>query len=354
MFIVHSDPDTGRFDLDHPTVLRQGRDGLPGTAEAGDLFGTKILVVDAGGRDPWLAVSALTEDVHGKVDAGAVTGIPLGTDVSRAKVFYQGGLLPGGAESGDWFGSSLAQFGDGLLAGAAFEDVGPITDAGGVTSFDLYGRVPPRAYRQGRGVPGPPEAGDHFGETMVGLGHEGAVIGAPLEDIGEIRNAGTIIEFAAPGSHITKTAVWYQGYRGLEGTAQEDEWFGRALAYGPTGLVVGAPWGNISAINFLPFVPGSHRPFSVTHDREIDFDTPGVPGNASGFFGWPLGISGRRVLIGVPSSTVNGMRGAGRLIDIGFDSHSNIVGPPARSVTQASFGSHPEFDDRFGNALSQH
>ena len=178
VYLVHVDLDTGQFDLDDAVVLRQGHGGVPGTAEPGDGFGASLQVVYTGGLEPWLAIGAPGEDVHDVIDAGAVTGLQLGTHTDSAKVFYQGGLLPGRAEPGDRFGSSLAQFAYGVVAGAPHEDVWQVPDAGGVTSFDLYGRVPPVAYRQGLdGVPGPPESGDRFGAAMTGLDLGGAAVG---------------------------------------------------------------------------------------------------------------------------------------------------------------------------------
>ena len=358
VYIVRSDPNTGRFDLEHPTVLRQGRDGLPGTAEPGDVFGATLQVVDAGGRDPWLAVGAVGENVQDVVDAGAITGIRLGTDTATAKVFYQGGLLPGVAEGGDWFGTALAQFGNRLIASAMFEDVGPIVNAGGLTAFDLYGRTPSRAYRQGRGLPGPPEAGDQLGWSMTGLDEGGALIGVPREDFAGVRDAGVVIELPATGSDSTRPSLWYQGHRGIQGVPEDGDWFGSELAYGPRGLLVGVPNETVGersfsgAVHFLPFVSGSDRPFSVRRGRQmLHQGMEVVPGSLGGSFGRSVGWSGDRLLIGVDQD-VGAARFAGAVVEMSLDDDGQVQDPQPSLLTEASFGSRPEYADGFGTVLT--
>jgi hypothetical protein len=358
VYIVRSDPSTGRFDLEQPTVLRQGRHGLPGTAEPGDGFGATLQVVDAGGRDPWLAVGAPGEDVQDVADAGAVTGIPLGTDTARAKVFYQGGLLPGVAEGGDWFGTALAQFGTGVIASAMSEDVGPIVNAGGLTAFDMYGRTPPRAYRQGRGLPGPPEAGDQLGRWMTGLDEDGVLIGVPREDIGGVRDAGIVIELPGAGSDSTRPSLWYQGHRGIQGVPEEGDGFGSELAHGSRGLLIGVPnevVGDRSlsgAVHFLPLVSGSNRPFSVHRGRQmLHAGMEVIPGSLGMSFGQSVGWSGDRLLIGVDQD-VGAARFAGAVVEMSLDDDGHVQVPPPTLLTEASFGSRPEYTDYFGSVLT--
>ena len=360
VYLVHVDVDTGQFDLDDAVVLRQGHGGVPGTAEPGDGFGASLQVVYAGGLEPWLAIGAPGEDVHDVIDAGAVTGLELGTHTDSAKVFYQGGLLPGRAEPGDRFGSSLAQFAYGVVAGAPHEDVWQVPDAGGVTSFDLYGRVPPVAYRQGLdGVPGPPESGDRFGAAMTGLDLGGAAVGVPGEDIGSIRDAGTMIELAAPGVSYVTTQLWYQGHHGIKGTPERGDRFGAALTMGVRGLVVGVPGEDVDgvadagAIHFLPFVTDSNRVFTVDHDALVDEGSPGVPGapEAGDRFGASTGAAEFRVLVGVPNEGVGTASRAGAIVDITFDDDVLVTDPPTREITSATIGSSPQTGARFGLAL---
>jgi hypothetical protein len=359
VYIVHNDVATGQFDLAHPTVLRQGRDGLPGTAEAGDRFGTSLLPVYARQADAWLAIGAPGEDVQTVTDGGAVTGIPHGNDNDRAQVFYQGGLLPGRAEAGDRFGSSLAQFANAALAGAPGEDVRDVPDAGGATAFDLYGREAPRAYRQGLdGVPGAPEPGDRFGAAMVDL-DSGAAIGVPGEDIGTIRDAGAIIELAGPSTIIT-TSFWYQGNKGIEGTAEPGDRFGTALSHGANGLVISSPLEDVrdvrdaGVIHFIPFVYRAEPPYSGAADRQIHQDIPGVPGTAAtgDEFGSSVGSAADRVIIGIRGKRVAGHDDAGAMVDIEFFYDGRILDPPPRQTTQATFGLDPETGDRFGAAVT--
>ena len=117
VYVVFFLPMQGRFDVRAPVVLRQGSNGVPGTSEAGDRFGTDLHYTYAGVLEPYLAIGAPGEDIREVRDAGAVTVIGNGTDTSDDAVYYQGSGLPGTAEPGDAFGSSLAQFRTGLAVG---------------------------------------------------------------------------------------------------------------------------------------------------------------------------------------------------------------------------------------------
>jgi hypothetical protein len=91
------------------------------------------------------------------------------------------------------------------------------------------------------GVPGGVEAGDRFGSS-VAVGRfancvEGntvdLAVGAPGEDIGSRRDAGTVtlLPFGARGSYASACRhTWYQGAGGLSGTAESGDQLGFALA----------------------------------------------------------------------------------------------------------------------------
>ncbi len=86
--------------------------------------------------------------------------------------------VPGGAESGDYFGFSVAlgdASGDGradLAIGVPLEDIGTAVDAGYVTvvpgASAGLNLAASKAYQQGTGgVPGPAAAGNQFGWALV-------------------------------------------------------------------------------------------------------------------------------------------------------------------------------------------
>ena len=200
----------GVFDFAHPIVLQQGRDGLLGTNESGDGFGSTLDFVDFDARLRYLAVGAPGEDVHDVRDAGAVTVIGDFTDTSADAVYYQGSGVPGTAERGDRFGAALARTGDGLMVGAPGEDVRSVVDAGNVTVFSPPVPGSGNEYHPGDGdVPGGAEAGDRFGAALQERGC-GVAIGVPGEDIGQVQDAGEVVDLPLGcGGHATR---WYQGY----------------------------------------------------------------------------------------------------------------------------------------------
>jgi hypothetical protein len=91
----------------------QGSGGLAGTVEEGDFVGTALATGDYN-NDTFadLAVGVPFEDIGSILDAGAVDTLNGSTGTlttTEAQQFFQGsGGVPGTAEEGDTFGSSLA------------------------------------------------------------------------------------------------------------------------------------------------------------------------------------------------------------------------------------------------------
>ncbi|GLW35252.1 DNRLRE domain-containing protein [Actinoplanes regularis] len=129
------------------TTLRQGANGVPDTAEAGDQFGASIAVYDTnldGCSD--LAVSAPFEDNGTIRDAGSVYliyGSPTGLGKSQATIaIEQGraltesrGTVADTPEAEDWFGyalsAGLTAIGEPyLIIGAPGEDLNGVTNVG--------------------------------------------------------------------------------------------------------------------------------------------------------------------------------------------------------------------------------
>ena len=183
-------------------------------------------------------------------------------------------------------------------------------------------------------MPGGPEPGDRFGAAMVDL-DSGAAIGAPGEDIGTVRDAGAVIDLAGPDSTILTTSLWYQGHRGIAGTLEPGDRFGSALALGLTGLLIGAPYEDVrdvrdaGVIHFLPHAHGSGQAFSVESDRQIHQNTPDIPGAAMAGdrFGSSVGFAGDRAIIGVSGKRVGGQENAGAIVDVAFFRDGRILDP---------------------------
>ncbi|HST80772.1 MAG TPA: hypothetical protein VLL08_03400 [Kineosporiaceae bacterium] len=132
---------TGKFSVGK--AITQDTPGIPGTMEAGDRFGSAVVLgvalicqeaVD-------VAVGAAGEDVGAKENAGTISLIPLETDMGcTAAALRQGSGLAGAAEAGDEVGTVLGitrgaldaeeDYSDRLLVGVPSEDIGAVTDAG--------------------------------------------------------------------------------------------------------------------------------------------------------------------------------------------------------------------------------
>ncbi|MFJ8637063.1 FG-GAP repeat protein [Streptomyces sp. NPDC093568] len=95
-----------------PTVVHQDSTNVPGSGETGDGFGMALSTGDING-DGYadVAVAAPGEDIDAARDAGSVTvlyGSASGLQTSGSKSYTQNTAgVPGGAESGDNFGSAV-------------------------------------------------------------------------------------------------------------------------------------------------------------------------------------------------------------------------------------------------------
>ncbi|MEM8931673.1 MAG: hypothetical protein AAGE94_10875 [Acidobacteriota bacterium] len=190
-----------------------GPDGLVYTVTAGFTDGQPETQP---GRRFGAALVATTDAVFvgapGEIVGGLATGAVhyLTTDPSigfcrGARLHQDSSNVPGLAEAGDAWGSSLAladvDLDAGtldLIVGAPFEDIGTVHDAGAVWRLSLSGidgRCTPGAsltaatsYRQGDGLlPGVPETGDRLGTAVAtgnfdGAGGDDLAIGVPRED----------------------------------------------------------------------------------------------------------------------------------------------------------------------------
>jgi hypothetical protein len=202
--------------------LRQGRRGplgavrLPDTPEPGDRFGASLAtgmvnVAERSGAEigQGLVIGAPGDMVSGRDGAGSVT--VLSEKFESASLISQNSAgVPGAAENGDQFGYSVAlspRVGSRaatLAVGAPGENAGTIRDAGSVTLFNNASErfVPRTSFSQATaGVPGTNEAGDRFGYSLA-FGHRvpTLLVGAPTEDIGSVANAGTVQPVRVPGA----------------------------------------------------------------------------------------------------------------------------------------------------------
>jgi hypothetical protein len=360
---------SGDFDLDDPVVLRQGVGGLTGSSESGDHFGAAVHVDYRSGGQGWLAIGAPGEDIGGANGAGAITIVPVGTNLAADVSYYQGNGLPGTAESGDAFGTALTGYGlGGLAIGAPGEDIGAAVDAGNVIGMaaqigGLPGSAAETSFQQGvGGVPGTNESGDRFGAALVGRMQNAISVGAPGEDVGSIANAGAVTDIRVPEQCCVNNTSWYQGGSGLVGTAEAGDAFGSSLtATSFGGLVVGAPgedvgaFANAGVIHVIETMGGAGPTLWATGNASFHQDSPGVPGVAetNDRFGAALGEGTNTVLVGAPTDDVGPAGGAGVVVVLRTDGSSIDTSLAGQQLHQDTPGidSSAEAGDEFGAGI---
>ena len=299
-----------------------------GQVEAGDEFGSSVVLGDARGRDNGFSfVGAPGEDVDGVSDAGVINGLwggdsstsPL-PQLSAGKQVGQGtGNMPGVPQAGDRFGASLAiadlavnPFRHYLFTGAPGDEVDGQDGAGSVTVASLedafYAQGPPGVpeapiqllTQNSTDVPGTAEAGDAFG-TSIATGNQWPAslacgpweyaIGVPGEDIGRMRDAGGVNLFDSVSSSLRPVGWLDQNEPGL-GRAEVGDRFGATVAIRPTndGLAVGAPGEDVgTALNAGAIGLADGSMSAPTNLRTLTLDSPGVPSSAR--YGDRLGSS---------------------------------------------------------------
>ncbi len=302
----------------------QGAGGVPGPAEAGDLFGFSLATGDFnndGFAD--LAVGVPFEDIGSIVDAGLVNvlyGSASGLTGAGSQQFWQGaggGGVSGTTEAGDLFGFWLASgdfnansFAD-LAVGVVGEDIGSIVDAGSVnvlpgSAAGLIGAGSQQFWQGTGGLPGTAEAGDSLGFALVAGDFNNDTFvdlaaGAPFEAIGSAAEAGSVNVLHGSASGLTSTGSqqFWQGAAGVAGMAEAGDFFGASLAAGDfnndsfVDLVAGVPFesiGSIAGAGAVDVLGGTAGGLTGAGSRAFWQGVFGVPGTAEAgdLFGFAL------------------------------------------------------------------
>ena len=150
------------------------------------------------------------------------------------------------------FGEALASSGAQLFVGAPRAKVATTTGAGvvAVLTYSATGVASSTLVSQRTaGVPGSVAKGDGFGSGLAARdGH--LVVGTPGDQVGTVKEAGSVQVFTLAGGRLTPTRLISQASPGVPGTAERRDRFGAAVAVGTvcsevTGVVVGAPGEDI-------------------------------------------------------------------------------------------------------------
>ena len=361
-------------------LLRQGANGMAGTAEAGDQFGAALAsgLVNTG-DEAELAVGAPGEDVGTIGGAGAVSLVNGG----GSGLLGSGNVLitQANAEPGDAFGAAVA-VGDltpgglptdpqDLAVGAPGENVGSAADAGAVTVIDsandgsgLPAGSAQDLYFQGSGgVPGSSETGDAFGAALAagnfGSGGVDLAVGAPGEDIGAAADAGAAVHLVAPGFHLLITQS------GFGGASEAGDLFGFALGAADfdgnnaDNLVIGAPGEDLGGVADAGSVNSLCGFDGLLESCSPAILTQGNPeaGDAFGAALTPGNFDGNELpdlAVGAPGETVAGRPDAGAADARDGDAGGLPADPDEPLYFQGNAGvpGTAETGDVFANALS--
>jgi hypothetical protein len=333
-------------------LITQATLGVPGSLQAGAHFGAALATTaGAPGRKTLLRIGEPDRNVGSAVDAGGFVDLVLGSGSASGyrtrEVTLATAGIPGSPRSGDRLGAALYQD---MLVGAPGRTVQGAVGAGAV----LYTRTDPvrLVTEASAGVPGTPEAGDHFGAALAfGL------IGVPGESIGSIPEAGMVVHSATDPAE--RFAI-VQGRNGVPGTATAGNHFGAALAdlgiyvddteWRPRQIFVGAPGddapgptdaGTVTALG-MRYDPDGGVPFELTGvDRLLTAATPG----AGAGLGTTLARDHDLILAGAPG-------GRGSVTLFRTDPSGTLTNPPSRVATWTQRAGKPEAGDRFGGALA--
>jgi hypothetical protein len=220
-------------------TLTEDTAGIHGGAEVNDHFG-EHLGVSAFGP---LVVGEPDEDVGAHaVDAGTVTIVfdNAGTGLLTASGTYSQDSpgVPGTAEAGDLFGTSVASIangidGVGVTVGVPGEALGSLRGAGTVDAFTVRpGNLVPANVsalsQNSSGVPGADEPYDHFGAQVAVVAAE-LCIGVPGEDLGRVTDAGRAV-CEAGSKTWTEYAQGGSGFGNLGGAPQSGAAVGTQLS----------------------------------------------------------------------------------------------------------------------------
>ncbi|GAA3647228.1 FG-GAP-like repeat-containing protein [Streptomyces chitinivorans] len=229
------------------------------------------------------------------------------------------------------------------------------------------------------GVPGAAEANDAFGFSVSvgdadGDGYADVAVGAPGEDLGGLRDAGsvTVLYGSADGLTTTGSRSYHQDTSGVPGAAETDDRFGESVRLadvtgdGLADLTAGAPDENDYGAVWV--LRGASSGVSTDGVFNLSARGAGLTTSGQGWFGTALATAAelprtagddfngdgyRDTAVGAPGAEVDGRAAAGAVTVL----YGGPSGPSAgrgQTITQSSPGvpGGPEAGDRFGASVA--
>jgi len=365
-----------------PSVLLRAGDLGAGTGE-GDGFGAEIAVADLdndGCAD--LVIGAPAEGQSDASDGAGnnegqvhiVFGRAGGVDTSTSIV------LPHNSSNLDHFGSALAlvarwdeatsRMVHDLYVGAPRATVAGHELAGEVFRYSIAPNPASRVVATLRevrsqnspGVPGSAENGDGFGSVLASTGIDGVLVGAPDENVGSVRDAGTVwfLRVDSAGEPIDSQS-YSQNSPGVSGSAEVDDHFGAVLGSRGLVAVVGVPdedSGSRADTGMIQTFRQRSEAQPLRPVKGITQDTAGIPGTMErgDRFGAAVAVGAALlcqestdVAVGVPGEDVGTRKNAGTIAVIAVGLPADC---PAKALRQGSgLAGAAEAGDQVGTVL---
>lgn len=349
-----------------------------------------------------LAIGVPNEAIGSEFQAGAVHvlyGTADGLSDVGNELFNQGSPhVPGIAQAGDLFGSSLAAGdfnGDGftdLAVGSPGENANGVTNSGAV--HVLYGSTSGLdggftqvfTQRDLSTFPVQNEAGDQFGFSLVWAdfgrtGEADLAIGTPFEDFGDKTDAGAVFVLygTLSGLRTSGFQVLHQDVSGAVETAESGDNFGAALSganfsHGlPADLAVGVPredvclsgcfGGNVADAGAVQIFYGSTSAGLTTDDDQLITQALVSPAGTSALeagdqFGSSLAAGSvdnettPDLAIGVPFEDVGSAVNGGAVHVVSGSPAAGLLTGSRIEITQSIVGDGAQSGDQFGKTLA--
>lgn len=192
-------------------------------------------------------------------------------------------LIPDEGPTG-WFGHSVSVSGDRVIVGSP-------GDGNGGSAF-LFEKSGSTWVQRAKLVAGDRATGDGFGFS-VAIDGSFVVIGATGDDLNHTEsNSGSAYVFERSGS------TWVQRAKLAPADGKKDDFFGYTVSVSGNHIVVGAPYQDEGASNAgAAYIYDRGGSQWVLREKLIASDA-----STNGDFGWSVGMSGERALVGSPSA----------------------------------------------------